>query len=218
MRYVRFVDLEVSRLLHFKRRRGHEVFARGQGGAAAVIGQSTSERRWLSVGFNPVETEWVGHYSFSVFFVNAINWFFSEEARFVRSWNLAERWDVRIPWSGLPRVDVIRPDGERDSVLVDAGGTLSYTPTQLGFYEVHHPEPAETTQGIPLVVAAALGNSEESLLSARGAYPRWEEPELEVSVQPEFELLGASLWQLLVMMAMALMVLEWFTYHRRWTV
>ena len=218
MRFVQFVELEVPAMLRFKRRSGQKVMARAKGGKAAILTQVTPEQRWIAVGFDPLASEWVGHYSFSIFFVNAINWFFREEVKLLRPWSLARRWDVRIPWMGVSEVQVTLPSGAEATALVDGGGTLAYTGTREGIYEVRHPDPKTDAQREPVLVAAALRSPAESRLEARGDYPLWRAPEPELNRSSDLDLVGADLWQLLVMAAICLVAVEWFTYHRRWTV
>lgn len=192
--------------------------ARSRGGKPAIIAHAGRKNRWIAVGFDPVATEWVGHYSFSIFFVNAINWFFQEEAALLRPWSLAERWDVVLPWRGIESANVTLPDGSRQTALVDGGGTLAFTGQQQGIYEVHHPKPSSGAQREPTLIAASLRNETESSLVPKGEYTAWKAPEAVAEDVPKLSLMGADLWQLLLIIALALMVVEWFTYHRRWTV
>ncbi len=218
MRFVRFVDLEVDSLLRLKRRRGDVVMARGKAGRPAVLAHSADDGRWIAVGFDPIASEWVGHYSFSIFFVNAINWFFAQETKLLRPYSLAKRWDVTVPWKGLEQVALTRPDGSEVPVLVDGGGTLIYTGRQQGIYEVRHPDPPTPADARPVLVAAALKSPEEADLEARGDYTAWVKPVEKVEAADALKFTGASLWQLLVLGVMFLMLLEWLTYHRRLTV
>ncbi len=212
MKFIKFVDIDADRVQRFKARKGDIVMARTKGGHAAVVAHADPDKRWVAVGFDPIGTEWVGHYSFSIFFVNAINWFFAEESRLIRPWSLATRWDVPVPWK-VDRVHVLTPKGETESALVDAGGTLAWTGQQEGIYELRRMAGDKD----PLIVAAALRSPEESTLGARGDYASWVPPEIE-TVVPKLTVFGADLWQILVLLALALMTAEWFTYHRRWTV
>ena len=218
MKFVRFVDLVAPRIQRFKSQRGLVAMARSRGGKPAIIAHAGRKNRWIAVGFDPVATEWVGHYSFSIFFVNAINWFFQEEAALLRPWSLAERWDVVLPWRGIESANVTLPDGSRQTALVDGGGTLAFTGQQQGIYEVHHPKPSSGAQREPTLIAASLRNETESSLVPKGEYTAWKAPEAVAEDVPKLSLMGADLWQLLLIIALALMVVEWFTYHRRWTV
>ena len=217
MRFVKFVEFESGELMRFKKRKGDVIMARSKGGKAAILAHSDADQRWVAVGFDPVGSQWVGHYSFSIFMVNTVNWFFAEEVKLLRPWSLAERWDVRIPWKGLDRVTVTTPAGDELTALVDGGGTLAYTGTQEGIYEVRHPAPKTDAHRTAVVVAAALKDPQESALQARGEYAAWTAPPLPRE-ELTFTVAGAPLWQLLVLAAIALMLFEWFSYHRRWTV
>ena len=67
------------------------------------------------------------------------------------------------------------------------------------------------------MIAASLASVEESQLDARGQYPAWEAEPVAVSQDEVRTLLDASLWQQMVLLAMLILLVEWFTYHRRWT-
>ena len=218
MRYVRFTDLAAAQILGFKRSKGDLVMARTSGGRPAILARSTRDKRWVAVGFDPIATEWVGHYSFSIFFVNAINWFFAEESHMLRPWSLAQTWDVRLPWKGATEANVVTPSGQRLNTLVDPGGTLVYTGAEEGIYTVSHPSPRTEADKRPILVAAALRSPAESDLRARGDSDSWTPPPPVRMESPELRIAGASLWQILVLVAMGILLLEWFTYHRRWTV
>ena len=218
MRFVKFVEFEAAELLPLRKRRGDKVLATTRGGRPAIIAHAGADSRWIAVGFDPVADEWIGHFSYPIFMVNAINWFFSEEVKLLRPWSLAERWGVRIPWKGIESVEITLPGGRTETALVDAGGTLAYTGRREGIYEIRHPDPEQAKAEPPLQIAAALRSEAESILDSRGEYTEWEPPEVQKRETSKLQILGADLWQLLIMFALLLMAIEWFSYHRRWTV
>ena len=216
MKYVKFVDVTVDTVQPLRRSKGDVVLAKVKGGRPAVMAHSDEKARWVAVAFDPLGSEWVLRYSYPIFMVNALNWFFAEEVKLIRPWSLAERWDVRVPWKSVDAVRVLTPRGDTVTALVDAGGTLAFTGDEEGVYEVQHPD--EASGEPPIVVAAALRSPTESALLSKGEYGKWVPPELETPETDEIRILGANLWQLLVLFALGLMAVEWFTYHRRWTV
>jgi hypothetical protein len=222
MKFVKFVDLEAPELLRIKKGKGSKVMARDRRGRAAIVANAATGKRWIAIGFDPIQSEWVGHYSFSIFFVNAINWFFAEDVKMYRPWSLAGTWDVKLPWKGLSHAQVVTPAGQSKTVLVDPSHVLVFTGTQTGFYEV---SPADSDgrviekKGSPLLIAASLRSPEESNLVARGDYSEWHPlgpPEAQAS--SDFRLAGFPLWQILVLIALGLLLVEWLSFHRRWTV
>ena len=93
---------------------------------------------------------------------------------------------------------------------------MAYTGRSAGVYEIRsvdYPDlPAHT-------VAASLANPIESKLIATGDYePYRQHTPSEISLDNTPTLLDAPLWQILVLLALGLTTLEWFTYNRRWTV
>jgi len=213
MRFVKFVDLAATPLQRLRRRKGDRIMARDRKGNPAILAHTDTLSRWIAIGFDPVATEWVGHYSFSIFFMNAINWFFSEDVRMQPPQSLAREWQIRLPWSGVDSVGITTPKGTKIEALVDRGSTLAYTGSEVGLYRVQPPEDNQE----PFVIAASLASVEESQLDARGQYPAWEAEPVAVSQDEVRTLLDASLWQQMVLLAMLILLVEWFTYHRRWT-
>ncbi len=213
MAHVRFVNLEIPAATELQRKRKQEVLARTKAGAALLVAGATPEQRYVAVGFDPVGAGWVMHYSFSVFFVNAVNWFFHEESALREAETLTEAWGVRLPWAeggGIRRATIVRPDGREETALVDGAGGLAYTGDHVGVYEVKGPEQA-------VLVPALLGSPAESRLEPLGSYDAWEAPAATPEDLPSLNWRGLRLWQLLVLAAGALLLLEWFSWHRRWT-
>lgn len=221
MRFVRFVEVEPQRVQRMAAKKGDLVLARTRAGQPAMLARSDAERRFVAVGFDAIASEWVGHFSYSIFFVNTINWFFREESQLERAQSLARRWDVAVRWKGLDQVQVVRPDGGTEDSLVDGSGRLVYTGRMAGMTELRHPSPATDGDKEPQVVAAALQSPEESDLAPRDApdVAVWQRPPPELAAAlPAFDLGGAKPWQWLVLLALGLVCVEWLTFHRRWTV
>ncbi len=219
MTHVKFVDLDARDFRPLVRKKGQEVLARTKKGQSAILAGATSERRFVAVGFDPIESEWVGHYSFSIFFVNAVNWFFREEAAFLRSQGLDAAWRVSLPWAAGQSVDVVKPDGKVVRALVDGAGGLAYTGDAIGIYAVK--APAGTPQALAgdvLVPAALFSATESALTPGLVDFVPYEPRVAMDATVPELRLAGLAIWQLLALAAAGLLLLEWFTFHRRWTV
>ncbi|MBT9557210.1 MAG: VWA domain-containing protein [Myxococcales bacterium] len=219
MAHVKFVDLEARDFRPLVRKKGQEVLARTKKGQTAILAAATAERRFVAVGFDPIESEWVGHYSFSIFFVNAVNWFFREEAAFLRSQGLDAAWRVSLPWAAGQSVDVVKPDGKVVRALVDGAGGLAYTGDAIGIYAVKAPPGTPKALSADILVPAALYSATESALTPAllDFVPYVPRVETDAAV-PDLRLAGLALWQLLALAAAGLLLVEWFTFHRRWTV
>ena len=124
MRFVKFVDLAATPLQRLRRRKGDRIMARDRKGNPAILAHTDTLSRWIAIGFDPVATEWVGHYSFSIFFMNAINWFFSEDVRMQPPQSLAREWQIRLPWSGVDSVGITTPKGTKIEALVSRRRTI----------------------------------------------------------------------------------------------
>lgn len=142
-----------------------------------------------------------------LFLLNTIDWFVQEGAGFVSSYETGEDWHIPVP-AGDGSVTIVDPDGaERRVPVVD--GTAVYAGRQAGLYTLR-------TSAGEEVLAANLGPTRETEIApperfeVAGRVPgAVSEP--GVALRREF-------WIYFVLAVLAILMVEWLTYHRRWTV
>jgi hypothetical protein len=143
--------------------------------------------------------------------INTIRHFEEQDTTVVSSLRTGELWHLRVPWS-TDRVQLVGPKGQSTTATVQ-DGRVTVSGERAGFYKIELPK------GVPAqrqLLAANLASPEESsILPARELILR------NRKSQPLGELNAGGrreLWVYLLAAAIALSLLEWFTYHRRLTV
>ena len=139
--------------------------------------------------------------------LNAIDTFVQEDAGYLSSYRTGDTWRVPVA-AGARTATVIDPLGRERAAPVVEGRAVT-TGARAGFYRVR-------TEAGEDVFAANLGPSEEGRIEPAatldvGGRPAGEARPGRVGVR-------ASLWIYLVAAALAILLVEWLTYHRRWTV
>lgn len=154
-------------------------------------------RRWVSLAFALEDSNFALQPGFPVFLNNAISWLAGEPPA-----QRAGLGPVALPASALR---VIGVDGAEVPMFV-AAGVPQVDATRPGVYTVFTPR--ERTRIAVSLLDARLSEVNRSALPAV-------EP---VTVQPVGAALPFGLWRWLLLAALLLLVVEWFTYNRRLTV
>jgi hypothetical protein len=167
--------------------------------------------RFVALAFDVRQSDLPLRVAWPLFVLNAIDRFTEEDAAYLSSYRTGEPWYVGVP-AGTERASLRAPDGSEQAVPIVDGRAIC-TGTRAGFYTL-----VSTLAGGEAheeILAANLGPSDESTLT-----PRTELPGAELAPEPTLATARdrAPLWTwLLVAAALALMI-EWLTFHRRWTV
>ncbi len=164
-------------------------------------------RQYLLVSFTVQDSTWWNKVSFPIFLYNAIAYLggagTGEQDPTLRP---GQTLAVPVPPS-TAQVTIVRPDGRRDTIRVDADHVARYGDTsRVGVYTVERPGAP------PLRVAVNLADPAESRIT-----PRMPERlggarvETEAGIQNEMP----EVWRWAVLAALALLLLEWYIYTRR---
>jgi hypothetical protein len=166
----------------------------------------------ILVGFDILESNWpiVGHYSFPIFFANAVSWLgggFKESGR--ARYRSGEALTYRMQGeenAGGDDLHFVHPSGKREPAFVDDRGTATLgATTELGVYKLVSGD-------------RELASFPVSLLSARESklVPAEEVDFGDYKVAlSKLEDQGRDLWKWLALAAVAFLFLEWFVYNRR---
>jgi hypothetical protein len=148
--------------------------------------------------------------------LNTIDWFVEEDASYVSSYRTGETWHVPVP-AGVTTATIVDPDERRRTVPV-VDGRAVYAGTRAGFYEIVAGAPTETDSPEPAaeLFAANLGPGDESAIAPADQLAVGD----VVASSPTGGKAGVrrELWIYLVLLALAVLSVEWLSYHRRWTV
>jgi hypothetical protein len=167
----------------------------------------------ILIGFDILKSNWpLGHYSFPIFFANALSWLGSESvtdsgARLRTGESVVER-PLRdggsVDWAGVrfrtPSGRLLVPSRERGDVLVLASAD------EAGIYEVVGGD--RVLSSIPV---GLLNHAESSLEPAKEV----DFGDFTLEVKAAAAEGARDLWKWIALGALALLVLEWCVYQRR---
>jgi hypothetical protein len=213
LRYVSFGDFEVYRAVKTAPRPGDEVIARSEDGVPLAVVREEEGRHVAMLTFPLRNSDLPLRMAWPVLLMNTLSWYAEQDAGFISSYQTGHPVHLRVPppadgASGGETARVCGPDGCRD-VAVHAGEAV-FVPARAGFYQV-------TAGAARTVVAANSGSALESIIepaesvAVGGRRAATRPPELHATV-------GGQIWLWLLMAAVAIVLLEWLTYHRRVTV
>ncbi|HEX5059322.1 MAG TPA: VWA domain-containing protein [Kofleriaceae bacterium] len=186
-----------------------------------IAAKRENRRKILAVGFSlpaagrDSATDMPLKVAFPVLIVNALDWFAGDTADLLTTYATGRR--ERIPLDGVvgaTEAVVKGPDGrETRTPVID--GLATFYGSQVGYYDVAAKDASGHTMA-QIALAANLASVDESDIA----------PSVELTLggkklqAPEaFEITRSQkLWWYFVLLAMALIVTEWITYHRRITV
>ncbi len=196
-------DVNIAASLDVELQDGDRVVA-GDTGAPLLVTGSRSGRRLIALLFDVRRSDLPLRVAWPLLLINSIDHFVQEDARYLSSYETGETWYVPAP-GDVTEATLVTPSGEERLVPVVDGRAVC-TGLEAGFYTLRAGETEE-------VFAANLGPSDEAILEPAEA--------LELAGEPagEPEIGAASvrteIWTWLVLLALAVIGVEWFTYHRR---
>lgn len=206
LRFTSLRDVNVARALDVRLEPGDRAIASDDRGPLIVEGTRRG-RRFVALTFDPRQSDLPLRIAFPILLLNAIDRFVEDAAGYLSSYRTDEPWYVPLE-PGASSATLIAPDGrEREVPIVE--GRAVCTGSRAGFYTLR-------TAAGDQILAANLGASDEAILSPPERLGIAGEP----SPAPPLAPLGlrSEPWAWLVLAALALIALEWITFHRRWTV
>ena len=199
-------DVNVSEALAVVLQLGDRAVA-GDQHAPLIVTGNRAGHRMVALLFDVRRSDLPLRVAWPLFLLNAIDSFVQEDAGYLSSYETGETWHVPVP-AGADSATLVGPDGvERTVPVVD--GRAVCTGARAGFYRIRANDQED-------VFAANLGPSEEAILTPAD--------HLDIAGQtaepPEVGRPGVrtEIWMMLVLLVIAALVVEWFTYHRRLTV
>jgi len=219
--------LDIQRAAAVRPAPGDRVVVATRGGRPLLYtheeGEGGRARRFAVLTFDVRESLLPLRTSFPLLVVNALSWFVAERDALLYPVGTGE--DASVAWGegaeggGAPPRGLRGPGGVEAQGVRVLAGRLRFRADWAGVYEMVGEDGGE---GAGRAIAVNLADPAEGEVAPRGDYPVWEAPARRGEEGREG---GAGLagwlrppWRALVAGALALMLLEWFTYHRRWTV
>ncbi len=221
LRWVSLTDVNMSKSSVFVLQPGDRALA-GMFKQPLIVAREESTRsglrRSLALGFDLRASDLPLRVAFPLLLMNTLDWFAGDVDEDLGSRRTGQIWRIALSGiarrAGAPRplsatANLLLPDGESITAPVSEGYALHYG-QRVGFYELSLPEAA------PLRFAANLSDPIESAAELRSEL-RIGDKRL-AAPEPGERALRRTLWPYLLLAAVALLLVEWWSYHRRWTV
>lgn len=208
LRWMAIGDIQALEGTVLEPSKGDHVVAASAHGPLLVEGKTQDGMRYVVLGFDPRQSDWVLRTAWPLFVLNVIHRFVEQDTNYLVSYHTGELWEVPVP-GGLSRVRVRGPEGQQRFVPV-RDGRASFSGDRAGFYELFGDGPE------PVVgMAANLVSPAESYIAPRR---EWRLGERKAKAVSGFDskATGAP-WVYLLLAAALIVAVEWITYHRRWT-
>ncbi|HSH92993.1 MAG TPA: VWA domain-containing protein [Roseimicrobium sp.] len=172
-----------------------------------IFSGETDRARVVWIGFDTLQSTWPLRLSFPIFMANAIDWLNPSTADAARL-SLHTGQPLRIPLpAGITNATVILPDGKQFTLPTSsAGNELVFSDTSnQGLYKV-------LAGSNELAVAVNLLDADESNIRPKDALSisRYE----QVAAKP-LRRANLEIWRWFAALALALLMLEWWYFHRR---
>jgi hypothetical protein len=236
LRWVSLGDVNMSRSQVFKLQPGDVALASMVKQPLIVAREDTTQagarRRQVAVGFDLRQSDLPLRVGFPVFLMNALDWFAGDVDEDLGSFRTGQTWRVPVSAGGaagtggpasakrrgrpdeealrISQTDLVQPDGGVVTVPVYEGHALYYG-QRVGFYALRAAALGTTVQW-----AANLSDHTESQAAVRRELRLGTSPVLAPEAGQRS--LRRALWPYLLLLALGLLLIEWWTYHRRWTV
>ena len=174
-------------------------------GAPLIADISRGERRVLVVAFDIAESDWPLHLSFPLFFQNLLAW--TPRATLESQTSIRAGGAIPVmPDPALDSVDIVRPDGVRETIQLDPLRPVFYARTEgAGVYRMERGDLEEAYAVNLLDMTESAIRPADTIKIALG----------EVTAQRGRVRQNKELWRHLVGAALAILCVEWWLYSRR---
>ena len=205
MRWINLDDLNIGETNTFALTADDSPVASAFG-RPVIVARQVDHRRMVAVGFDIRNSDFPLRVSFPVFILNVLDYFAQDDVDLMYSFATGQTWSIPVDPT-VESATMITPDGKRRPAAVHRGAAHFYGEIP-GFYRLEAGEES-------IAVAANLASPDESDIAPQNL----EFATTEVSADIDDLLFDRrQIWIALLLAALALLLLEWFTHNRRWTV
>lgn len=219
VRWMELGDIQVAEGFSFKPEKADRIVGASFKGPILVEGRR-SGRRFMALGFDPRDSDFVMRVAWPLFVLNTINYFVEEDTGYISSFRTGEVWRIPAP-SGVEVAELELPDGTKRQVPIKQGRAV-YQGDQAGFYTLRVKAEGDSaakdgeTEAQETMFAANLVDLDESRIEPS---PKLEIGKTEATAVTNFSAgVRREIWLYLLIAAIIASTVEWFTYHRRLTV
>ncbi len=222
-KFVKFVDMNILDVPIFETVKGDEVVVSAQGGAPLLFAKNdkAGDRRVVVLTFDLRKSLFPMSYAFPLLVVNTLNWFYQDPDGLLVPNRAGVSLSLAWPFEAK-ELEVTAPAGVTAPIARRVGDRVQLTAPRLGIYDIVGKRAADgdaaPASADTMPIAVNLLSPDESQVNARAdaKYNAWEAPPVAERALPNPWL--AHLWRTLLLAALAVVVLEWLTWHRRVTV
>ena len=201
-----FADAGIMEASKLVKAAGDEVVVAGPSGSPLILSRvdKAGGRAFVVLAFDIRQSLLPVSYAFPLFVVNALNWYQAQPEGLIATRRAGV--PLSVP-TRLPEGEILI-HGPAELSLSRVPGRLHFTAPSIGIYDF------EVSPEERMSVAINLMDAAESDLQPRGDYSLWEPA--EAWVKPSSPWPGTP-WRALLLVALLLLSIEWWTWHRRVT-
>lgn len=179
---------------------------KGKEGAGGEEGRS-GERRMIAVGFDLAQSDLPLRVAFPIFIQNMLTWFTDDDATYIANYQTGQTWYVPVKGAEEEAL-LIEPDGKERRVPIYDHRAI-FTGKRSGFYKLQ-------VGSEVIEVAANLADEVESKIATPEEIPL--PGAIEGPPAGGGAVVKREIWITLILVVIGILLLEWWTYHRRLTV
>jgi Ca-activated chloride channel family protein len=209
-RDLRIVDASIERATRVAAEAGDRVLVRAKGGAPLVFTRERDggERRFLVLAFAPEESLLPLRYAFPLLMVKSLGWFMPQAKDLVPTHEVGVALSVSTKLPPGP-LRFQGPGDEAARAVRRIGDRIHFVGDRVGVYELSHERSSSRE-----LLALNLMDAGESRLDPRAELRPYAPPDLWRPAEPPWP---GTPWRMLLLGACALLIFEWWTWHRRLT-
>ena len=214
LRNLKLVDLGIAEASVLEREKGDVIVAAARGDVPLIMTRfdEVGQRAFAVVAFDIRKSLLPLNYAFPLLVVNVLNWFQPQPDGLVPTYRAGTPLSVATT---LPPGELVMkgPGEAARSGARGVAGRVHLLGDRIGIYHITPPADLESDAGLTL--ALNLLDADEGRISPQGEYPAWEAPPPWTPPEPPWP---GTPWRVLLVGALAIVAIEWLTWHRRLTV
>ena len=206
-RGLHVVDAAIERATRVVTERGDRSLVTDSSGAPLIFTREHDARRFVVLTFAPEESLLPLRYAFPLLMVQTLSWFSPQAQGLVPTRRAGAALSIA---SALPEgpLELLGPAGGGSDHPRRIGDRVHFVGERVGVYELRHGD------GDRELVALNLMDPQESRIDPRATLDAYSRPPPWSPQAPPWP---GSPWRLIIVLAGGLLMLEWWTWHRRIT-
>ncbi len=218
-RHVTFVDLNALETPVYEAMKKDEVVVAAKGNVPLLFTRTLSDdlgvRRYVALSFDLRRSLLPMNYAFPILVVNAISWFWEDAEGLLQPNRAGVPLALDVPGTG----STLKVSGPADATVLArrVGERVHLSASRLGIWEVSDPTlpPDPKASSIAAIAVNLLSPDESRIAPMPADYTAWVPPTFEEAHE---NIWLRDFWRVLLLAALALVMVEWLTWHRRVTI